>query len=867
MGFPKIFFSLILLFLFFLSNFSFSQIIFKELPSYKPDFSDSSFFGLSNTRSIISLNGKWQVFSAEDKEPQKISVNVPSAFLGTGEFIFEKTFSLTKDQVFRNKVKLYFLGLNYVADILVNDIVVYKHRGGEYPFTIDLPKEILNSEKSNRISVKLSYNPDSENTIPVKQKFIFPVISGGINKDVYLYLEPNLSISNYDFNYSIDSKTNKLLLSISSKFENKDERKNIDTNNVKNDFEISITVFNADMTIAAKSKDEVFQIKSEEVKNLKQTLEISNPLFWSPGSPQLYKIEISLLHNKVLIDKVIKEFPVYFLSTGNNELTLNNQLFDFKGVTYVPSFGEYGSLASFKQMEEDIRFIAQTGFNSIRFAKSLPHPYFIRLCEKYGLLALIEIPLNYIPANISADPNFITGSKNYLSEFIKGYSKFGKFAAIGLGSSYLPFLEEHKILITELESIIPKGKGFLSYASFSRVNLSTINDLDLYGIEIVGESLVKDTLGLSASIELVGKGRLFISELTYFVNSGSSSGYINENTYEAQAKYFEDFIDALLNNKASGYFINSVFDYRGNYSSLLSGYNESNIYNIGLVSENRQTNYLSYKVIKSKLQNAERITIPIGTKSDKSPMAFIIIGLVLALIVGVLVNSGRKFRVDASRALLRPYNFYADIRDQRIISSYHSTVMAIIVAVIISLLISSLLYYLKDHIVFEKILLSFGSVTLINTVSYLAWNSFKAITLLTIFFCILMILMVIIIKFFSLFVKNRVNFSSVYFTVVWSFLPLVLLIPVGIVLYRALEADVANLYIYIAFIIFAAWIFYRLMKGIYVIFDINPSRVYMYSIIVLLILASTFILYYEFGNSLSDYLLLTFKQYNISDLL
>ncbi len=867
MGFPKIFFSLILFFLFISSNFSISQIIFKELPSYKLDFSDSSFFGLSNTRSIIPLNGKWKVFSAEDKEPRKISVNVPSVFWGDGEFIFEKTFNLTKEQVSRNKINLYFLGLNYFADVLVNDIVVYKHRGGEYPFIIELPKDILNSEKSNRISVKLSYKPDSENTIPVKQKFLFPGIFGGINKDVYLYLEPNISISNFDFNYDIDSKTNKLLLSVNSRIENKDVRKSTDTSVVNNDFEISINVFNPDLTIAAKSKNEVFQLKSNQVKNLKQTLEISNPLLWSPDSPQLYKIEISMVNNKVLIDRTIKEFPVYFLSSGNDDVILNNQSFEFKGVTYVPSFGEYGSLASFKQMEEDIRFIALTGFNSIRFAKSVPHPYFIRLCEKYGLLALIEIPLNYIPVNISADPNFIERSKSYLSDFIKGYSKFGKFAAIGLGSSYLPFLEEHIILIEKLESVIPKEKGLLSYASFSGVNLSAAKDLDLYGIEITGESLAEDTLGLSTSIELVGKGRLFISEITYFVNSGSSSGYVNENTYEAQAKYFEDFIDALPNEKASGYFINSVFDYRGNYSSLLSEYNESNIYSIGLVSENRQTNYLSYKVIQSKLQNAERITIPIGTESDKSPMAFIVIGLVLALIIGVLVNSGRKFREDASRALLRPYNFFADIRDQRIISSYHSTVMSIVVAVIMSLIISSLLYYLKDHIVFEKILLSFGSVTLINTISYLAWNPLNTIVVLTIFFYVLMILILIVIKFFSLFVKNRVYFGSIYFTLVWSFLPIVLLIPVGIVLYRALQADVANFYIYVSFILFAVWIFNRLMKGIYVIFDINPGRVYMYSIIVLFILAGTFILYYEFTNSLSDYLLLTFKQYNISDLL
>jgi hypothetical protein len=97
--------------------------------------------------------------------------------------------------------------------------------------------------------------------------------------------------------------------------------------------------------------------------------------------------------------------------------------------------------------------------------------------------------------------------------------------------------------------------------------------------------------------------------------------------------------------------------------------------------------------------------------------------------------------------------------------------------------------------------------------------------------------------------------------------PFVLLIPVGIILYRALAAETANTYVYLGLILFAVWVFYRLMKGIYVIFDINPGRVYFYSVVIVLLLISSVVLYYEIKNSFIDYLLLTFKQYNISDLL
>jgi len=866
MGIPKIFISLTFFLLFF-SHFSFSQIVFKEIPGYRQDFSDSSFFGLSRTRSIISLNGNWVVYSAEEEDPKKINISVPSIFTGEANLTFEKTFNLNRSQVLDKKIKLCFLGLNYLADIIVNDIVVYRHRGGEYPFTVELPKEILHVDKSNILTVNILYELDPQNTIPLKQRFLFPENFGGIIRDVYLYLEPNISVSDLKINVTRDAKTNRPRVNVSETIENKEFRQKPDTLNIKNELRVSVNLFNPDLSLSGRAVEPAFQLKMNERRELNHSLEISSPFYWTPETPLFYTLSITLSLDGEVIDSLRKDFPLYTFTASDNELLLNNEPFNLKGVTYVPSFGETGNLALFSRMEEDIQLIKKTGFNSVRFAKSVPHPYYLRLCERYGLLTFFEIPLNYVPAGFTSNPDFLTRVKNYLSEFVEGYRLFGNFSAIGLGSSYLPELSEHQNFIKELKSALPEGNSFLTYASFAGTGLEQINDIDLYGIEITGNAFTDDTSGISSAVEKIGKGKVFISSVTYFVNAGGSSGYANENTYEAQAKYFEDFISAFSGNKASGYFINSMFNYRGNFSSIISGYSENNVYNIGLVSEDRNTAFLSQRVIQAKLHNEDRVTIPIGVKSDDSPMSFIVVGLVLALVIGILVNSGRKFREDASRALLRPYNFFADVRDQRIMSSYHSTVLAIVLSVVMALICSSLLFYLKENIFFEKLLLSLGSEGLIGIISYLAWNPLKAIIWLSLFFIALIILLVIVIKFGSLFVKNRVYISSIYFSVVWALIPLILLIPVGIILYRALNAEAANLYIFIGLALFALWVFYRLMKGIYVIFDINAGPVYFYSIVIVLVLICSFILYFEIKNSFIDYLMLTLKQYNMSDLL
>ena len=229
--------------------------------------------------------------------------------------------------------------------------------------------------------------------------------------------------------------------------------------------------------------------------------------------------------------------------------------------------------------------------------------------------------------------------------------------------------------------------------------------------------------------------------------------------------------------------------------------------------------------------------------------------------MGVLVNSGRKFREDSSRALLRPYNFYADVRDQRIMSGYHSTILGIVIASILSLLLSNVLYYLRDNIFFERILLSFGSERLISVFSYLVWHPALSLLWLTIIFIIMVSLLSIIIKAASFFVRTKVFISSIYYTSIWSLLPMVLLIPVGIILYRMLEANVANTYIYFGLLVFGLWSFYRLIKGIYVIFDVTPGTVYFYSILLLLVVIGVFMLYYQVTNSVFDYMNLVFIQF------
>jgi len=144
-------------------QFLFAQVVFREVPDYKIRLTDSLFFDITQTRSVIALNGKWSVQPADDDKAPKVTVSVPSIFEGEEELVFQKEFELSKAQITENTLEIVFFSINYTADISLNNTIIHRHSGGEYPFRVSLPRDILQSDRKNVLSVKLIYDLNSKN--------------------------------------------------------------------------------------------------------------------------------------------------------------------------------------------------------------------------------------------------------------------------------------------------------------------------------------------------------------------------------------------------------------------------------------------------------------------------------------------------------------------------------------------------------------------------------------------------------------------------------------------------------------------------------------------------------------------------------
>ncbi|MBM4171849.1 MAG: hypothetical protein FJ214_08285 [Ignavibacteria bacterium] len=847
-----------ILILLFFNVFLLGQIRITNLPYNKTAISDTVSERYPNALEH-SLSTGWIIQNGKNE----IKTSIPLFFEGTQTLTLSREFTLTEDETEKYNFILKFLCVNNSIEITLNKNLIYKKSGSDIPFEVELPSDILTYNDTNVLSLKIISRTDSDNTIPVKQKFLFAKYPPGILREIYLTQIPKTNISDFDIEYTLDDK----LSSANSIIKLNISGASLLPKNVQGKDQY---YWNVRLTPKNFSGNEINQSQKTNIvytENFGESLQFffANPKLWSPDSPNIYNATISLMVGNQVILRKEKEITFLKLTFSQNKLLLNNSLFTLKGTAYYPKEFNLKANSIQEQLRKDLTLIKRTGFNTVRFAKLLPHPYALDLCKNLGLFALVEMPINSIPEEILEQKYFLLNAENKMREITTYYSNISNSLLFGLGSSYLSNSETTSNFLSILVSS-NKSKKYLTYASFLGIQKSPIEGVDLYGIEIYSNNYENVNEKISQSLDDKNISRYFFSEINYPVYSTNSNGYLTKNSAEAQAKYFENFINLSDKNKLSGYFFGSIFDYIGEYASSYAGYSESNLYSLGFLREKPNLNSIVYKVISAKLQSKGKITIPIGNSKEENKLMFIILALILSILMAVLINIKKKFREDCTRALFRPYNFFADIRDHRIISGVHTFILMLIEAGSYALLFSVLFYYLRTNILVEKILISFGIESFIKIFSYLAWNPEKSFLYLSLFFLLKIILISSFVKITSFFAKIKISYSNIFYGLVWAFLPFTLLLPAELILYKLLSITSFNIYIIFALCILFLWIFQRIIKSIHVIFDVKSLAVYFYGILIVLGFCFGVLFYFQMTNSTIYYLTNSFKQYSLMQL-
>jgi hypothetical protein len=220
------------------------------------------------------------------------------------------------------------------------------------------------------------------------------------------------------------------------------------------------------------------------------------------------------------------------------------------------------------------------------------------------------------------------------------------------------------------------------------------------------------------------------------------------------------------------------------------------------------------------------------------------------LVLFLLMNLDRRFREYIGRSLFRPFNFFADIRDRRLIPNFQTTLLALVIAGAIALALASLVLGFGSGRVFHKLLLPQGLRLWLNE----RGSEFGALLVLFTTVTFLSILFLTVgIRFSAMFVRGRYYASDAFNVSVWSLLPWCFLLGYDLILPR-MDTDhtTATLSLVLIGVLFI-WSYIRLLKGMGVLFDVYPTRMYVYGVAFLAVLFLATYFYLEQSDVFANF--------------
>jgi beta-galactosidase/beta-glucuronidase len=337
-----------------------------------------------------NLNGLWDysILKAGLAEPSKfdgqilVPFPVESSLSGVqktvgeeNEVWYKRNFTVPTKWKGKNLL-LHFGAVDWKAEIWLNDIKIGSHTGGYTPFSFDITP-FLNKDGEQKLVVKVwdgtdkGFQPRGKQVS--KPNSIWYTSVTGIWQTVWM--EP-----------------------IAAKhIENIRTTSDIDKNQVSVNVESGAATF-ADI-VEVKVFDGTNEVASAKASSTEK-LEISvpNAKLWSPESPFLYTMKVSLISNGVVVDQVNSYFAMRKISTKRDKngivrLELNNKpYFQFGPLDqgWWPD-GLYTAPTD-EALKYDIQKTKDFGFNMIRkHVKVEPARWYMH-CDQLGILVWQDMP-------------------------------------------------------------------------------------------------------------------------------------------------------------------------------------------------------------------------------------------------------------------------------------------------------------------------------------------------------------------------------------------------------------------------------------------------------------------------------------------
>lgn len=811
------------------------------------------------TRSKLDLSGVWN-YTVEGGPSG--TVKIPCAYDFVGKVTFERTFDVTKEMVEKFQFFLVMAGVNYSCEVSLNGDFITNHSGGYTSIVQPIPNNTLQIGKENNIKVVVSNELDARKTLPLRPDPWGPRNYGGILRDVFILGVPKLAINTVNVVTTHSPREGVAQISINATFDGIPDAvvpadaggKRVAGFGMYAEMIDKISGYQA-----AKTPVIAVTRNGNAWDSVYTALTLRNPKVWTPDAPELYLLRIFLIQGSAKDFSVIDEYDlnvgIRSLEISDGHIILNGKRVVLKGVVWQEDHPNFGSAMSYEEIEKDVALIKSLGANTIRFGNHPPHPYMLNLCDRYGLFAMEELPVSGAPSSVLGEEYFVELAGTMMREMILRDREHVSVLAWGIGDDF--------------ESSTPAARSFVQ--NMVQVAGSLDNRPTYYGSQLIASDMCADLVSMAVvnirtqDIKVFKKqleewkaknrGRpVIVGEFGTEVKQNDRNGYSDPLSYEAQARFYIQRFEIIRSLDYDGGLVWSFNDWKGDRPSLTVNGGDPWMRSMGLVSYDREKR-LAYDVVRSVFHGEKFVALPIGSFAANAPIIFVVSGLVVLIGTAYLYNANRRFRDNLNRSVMNLYNFFADVRDQRIVSLIQTTVLGVIISIATAIVTSSILYHFRQSWVLDNLL----SYVLISdhvkeSVVRLIWNPLKSIVEFSAMFFVLFLLLFIVLMLLSTVSRAKIFPYHAYVIAVWSATPFLILVPIGMILYRIMDSQVYVMPSLLLMAVLLVWFLMRLFKGISIIFDSYLMKVYIIGTLMLVAAFSLVYVYFDYTQSASVYL-------------
>jgi hypothetical protein len=346
----------------------------------------------------LNLNGLWEYAIRPKAEPQPSTFDgqilvpfpVESALSGVMKPVGQEK-RLWYRQTFRipngwrgKRILLHFEAVDWETTVWVNGKEIGTHRGGYDPFTFDIT-DALKDAGSQEIVLSVwdptdaGYQPRGKQVR--KPGGIWYTAVTGIWQTVWLEPVPKAHIEWLTIVPNVDAQAVDISLTLKS---------------LDGEVDIKIAVLDGKKEVAAGRI--TGSVAGRQIMAPRVELAVEDPKLWSPDTPFLYNLKVTLAHDGKVVDKLSSYFGMRKISIDKDEkgitrLFLNNKpLFQFGPLDqgWWPD-GLYAAPTD-DALRYDIEVLKKLGCNMLRKHVKVEPRRLYYWCDKLGLMVWQDMP-------------------------------------------------------------------------------------------------------------------------------------------------------------------------------------------------------------------------------------------------------------------------------------------------------------------------------------------------------------------------------------------------------------------------------------------------------------------------------------------